>query len=54
MCFMDSRPWNAPLPVFCRLVDASKNKSTIIFNRLVDLNWRIATALLNCDEIYIL
>ncbi len=27
MCFMDSRPWNVPLPVFCRLVDASKMKS---------------------------
>ncbi len=29
MCLMDSRPWNVPLPVFCRLVDASKIKSMI-------------------------
>ncbi len=39
ICFMDSRPWNASLPVFCRLVDVSKIKSTIFTNR------RIATAL---------
>ncbi len=26
MCFMDSCLWNAPLPVFFRLVDASKMK----------------------------
>ncbi len=25
--FMDSRPWNAPLPVFLRLVDTSRDKS---------------------------
>ncbi len=24
VCLMDSRPWNAPLTVFVRLVDASK------------------------------
>ncbi len=36
MCFMDSRPSNAPLPVFCQLVDASKIKLMIFKNRLVD------------------
>ncbi len=46
MCFMDSRPWNAALPVFCRLVDASKMKSMIFQNRLVDKKRRIATALI--------
>ncbi len=30
MCFMDYRPWNASLLVFCRLVDASKKKSLIL------------------------
>ncbi len=38
---MDSRPWNASNDasvkfVFCRLVDASKIKSMIFKNRLVD------------------
>ncbi len=33
MCFMDSRLWNAPLPVFGRLVNASKMKSRIFKNR---------------------
>ncbi len=41
ICFMDSRPWNAPLPVFCRLVNSNKIKSTIFFYR------RITTALKN-------
>ncbi len=45
MCFMDSRPWNAPLPVFFRLVDASKLKSRILKNQIVELNRRLATAL---------
>ncbi len=39
--------WNAPLPVFCRLVDASKLKLTIFTNR------HIATALLIYIYIYI-
>ncbi len=43
--FMDSRLWNAPLRVFCRLVDMSKRKSTIFLNRLVATNRRIAKAL---------
>ncbi len=38
ICFMDSRPGNAPLPVFCRLVDVSKIKSTIVKNQLVATN----------------
>ncbi len=38
MCFMDSRPWNAPLPVFCRLVDTSKMKSMIFKSRLKSTN----------------
>ncbi len=33
ICFMHSRLRNAPLPVFCRLVDVSKMKSTIFQNR---------------------
>ncbi len=38
MCFIDSRLWNAPLPVFFRLVDSSKMKSTFFTNRLVTKN----------------
>ncbi len=38
MCFMDSRPWYAPLPVFGWLVDASKIKLIIFFYRLKSTN----------------
>ncbi len=38
ICFMDSRLWNAQLPVVHRLVDLSKIKSTIFLNVLVATN----------------
>ncbi len=50
MCFMDSSPWNAPLPVFFWLVDVSKITS-VTFKKSTsrDESWQpyLAAVLLN-------
>ncbi len=54
MCFMDFRPWNMPLPVFFRLVDASKMKLRIFKNRLAEYLKReteMLRPLLYCDAV---
>ncbi len=50
MRFMDSRTWNAPLPVFCWLLDTGKMQSRIFLNRVLELNQGIMTALIKSLE----
>lgn len=45
MQFMVSRPWNAPPPVFCRLINMSKLQLKIFKIRVLTFNQGIVTAL---------
>ena len=49
MLFMDSRLWNAPLPVFCRLLNTGKLQLRIFLNRVLDFNRGIVAALVSME-----
>ncbi len=40
MCFMNSRPWNVPLPVFCWLLDTGKLQAGFFYKLILIESWQ--------------